>query len=73
MEIVRLNINIPLRLLLFIGGGVLLITTARIPSVLCVTTAPRSMTMLVGHMVSCPSSRCNSKISEANHCKRKRT
>lgn len=73
MEIVRLNINIPLRLLLLFGGSVLLITTARVPSVVCIATAPRAMTLLVIRVVSRPSSRCNSKISEANHCKRKRT
>lgn len=73
MEIVRLNINIPLRLLLFFGGSVLLVTTARLTSVVCLATAPRPVSTLVVPVVSRPSSRCNSKISEANHCKRKRT
>ena len=73
METVKLNINIPLHRLLSIGGSVLFITTARIPSVLCLATAAGTVPVLIFPMVSRPSSKCNSKISEANHCKRKRT
>lgn len=73
MVIVKLNINIPLRLLLVIGGHALLfIIIPRMPSVVWLPADFLALPNLTVLGVSHPFSECNSKINEANHYKRKR-